>query len=487
MFSLIISLVCLVVGYITYGKFVEKMFIADPSRPTPVISHADGVDYVKLQPWKVFLIQFLNIAGTGPIFGAIMGAMFGPACFIWIVLGSIFAGGVHDYLSGMLSIRHDGQSIPNIVGDVFGKKARTAMLIFTLILLMFVGSVFVFSPSLILGKLSQPLLPNANTTTIWMILIFAYFIAGTLFPIDKVVGKIYPLFGFLMLFMAAALLFHMLRTWPSIPEFWDGLQNRRASTGAGHQPLFPCLFVTVACGAVSGFHSTQSPIMSRCLENEKYGRPIFYGAMIAEGAVALIWAAVSSWFFFDGGMEEIGLATTNASEIVPLVSYHWLGIIGGILAIVGVVVAPITSGDTAFRSARLIIAESLNLEQRKIRHRLEIAVPIFIVAFGMVWFNIADADGFNVLWRHFGLSNQFLACVVLWCSSIYFSKTFKDMRYLITFIPACFLSAVCASFVCVDKTCLGLPETIIPWICIAIVSLCLIAFRAIQRKYIRNK
>lgn len=487
MISFLISLLCLVIGYFTYGKFVEKTFGADSNRPTPATVRNDGVDYVKMPAWKVFLIQFLNIAGTGPIFGAIMGAMFGPSCFIWIALGSIFAGGVHDYLSGMLSVRHDGKSIPVIVGDTFGRKAGKLMIVFTLILLLFVGPVFLFSPAMILGHLGQAIELDLEAVKFWMMVIFAYYIAGTLFPIDKLVGRIYPVFGFMMLFMAVALMVCLFRIWPDIPEFWDGLQNRRDMTPSGHQPLFPCLFVTVACGAISGFHSTQSPIMARCLGNEKQGLPIFYGAMIAEGAVALIWAAVSSWFFFDGGMAELGTSTTNSSEIVSLVSHHWLGPLGGVLAIVGVVIAPITSGDTAFRSARLIIADAINLDQKKISNRLIIAIPIFVIAFGIVWFNIYDSEGFNKLWRYFGLSNQLLASIFLWCGTVYLARRFKNFSYLLMFIPALFMTNVCVTFLFVDKTCLGLSESIIPYISILVSIGCLAAMCHTHRKYVTKR
>ncbi|MBQ2230140.1 MAG: carbon starvation protein A, partial [Bacteroidales bacterium] len=301
MFSFLISIAALIIGYLIYGKVVEKIFGADPARVTPAVSMRDGVDYVPMPSWKVYMIQFLNIAGTGPIFGAIMGAKFGPSCYLWIVLGSIFAGAVHDYFSGMLSIRKGGATYPEIIGSEI-KGSRLLILFFTTVLLLMVGTVFVYSPALILGDIAGN--GSSNHVLIWALVILGYYIIATLLPIDKLIGRIYPLFAIALLFMAVSMMVCLFIKWPGIPEFWDGLQNRAASVGVKGQNIFPCLFITVACGAVSGFHATQSPLMARCLKNEKMGRPIFFGAMITEGVVALIWAAVSSYFFFDGGMAE---------------------------------------------------------------------------------------------------------------------------------------------------------------------------------------
>jgi len=487
MFSFLISLAFLITGYFIYGAFVNRLFKPDSNRLTPAVTKADGVDFVPLKPWKVFLIQFLNIAGTGPIFGAIMGAMFGPACFIWIALGCIFAGAVHDFACGGISVRYGGQNLPNIIGLGLGKTARNIMVLMTLLLLMFLGPVFIFSPVTIISNASFAISIGETASIVCLAAIFIYYIVGTVFPIDKIIGRIYPVFGFLMLFMAVALLVCLFKLWPDIPEFWDGLQNRGPSVGLEDQPLFPCLFVTVACGAISGFHSTQSPMMARCITDEKYARPIFYGAMVAEGVVALIWAAVSSWFFFDGGMLEVGASSASAPQVVVSVSKSWLGPLGGFLAIIGVVVAPITSGDTAFRSARLIIAEAVNLDQKKITDRLKISIPIFLMAFALVWFNLADNNGFNIIWRYFGLSNQALACVVLWSVSVFLAKRRHDFTFLLSFLPACFMTAVCVCFLFVDKTCFGLDPEIIPGICGIVLAVCVGAYFAIHRRFILNK
>ena len=354
MITFVLSLFALVIGYFIYGRIVERIFSPD-NRPTPAVSMADGVDYVVLPGWKVFMIQFLNIAGTGPIFGAIMGAKFGPSAYLWIVFGCIFAGAVHDYLSGMLSMRHGGAGLPELVGAYLGKRTKKVMLIFSVFLLLMVGAVFVYSPAIILGKLCSD---SITWVYIWCIIIFIYYFLATMLPIDKIIGRIYPLFAVAMLFMAIALMVVLFIKWPSLPELSDGLKNMNPSAGS----IFPCLFITIACGAISGFHATQSPLMARCIKSERQGRPLFYGAMITEGIVALIWATVSMYFFYGGAAQELGVTPNQqAPEVVTTVSQGWLGLFGGALAILGVVAAPITSGDTALRSARLIIAEFLYL------------------------------------------------------------------------------------------------------------------------------
>ena len=384
MISFILSFIALILGYLVYGKVVERIFGPDKDRPTPAVSKADGVDFVAMPTWKVFMIQFLNIAGTGPIFGAIMGAKFGPSSYLWIVFGCIFAGAVHDYLSGMLSVRNGGVGLPDIVGAYLGNGTKKVMLVFALILLVLVGAVFVYSPAIILGDIAGD--GSSASMMIWAGVIFVYYIIATMLPIDKIIGKIYPLFAFALLFMAAALMVGLFVKWPSIPEFWDGLGNRGPSVGVTGQPIFPCLFITIACGAISGFHATQSPLMARCLKNEKLGRPVFYGSMITEGLVALIWAAVSSYFFFDGGAAECGSNITAAAPtVVTTVSKTWLGILGGVLAILGVVAAPITSGDTALRSARLIVADFIKLDQKPVGNRLRISIPMFALTAVMLW------------------------------------------------------------------------------------------------------
>lgn len=458
MWSFIISLVVLIVGSVFYGKFVEKVFHPDGNRKTPAMSKTDGVDYVPMPGWKVYMVQFLNIAGTGPIFGAIMGAKFGPASYLWIVFGSIFAGAVHDYFTGMLSIRHEGAGIPDIVGVYLGKGARAGMLAFSVVLLLLVGTVFVYSPAMILGDIAGFMGDAKSSVMVWVFIVFAYYIIATLLPVDKLIGKIYPLFAFALLFMAIALCVCLIVKWPSIPEFWQGLGNRAPQAGLKGQNIFPCLFITIACGAISGFHATQSPIMARCVQNEKNGRQIFYGAMITEGIVALIWAAVSSYFFFDGGMAEVGATSGQAPVVVTSIAVKWLGIFGGLLAVLGVVAAPITSGDTAFRSARLIIADTVKLSQKPKKNRLVVAIPIFIIASLLLWFNIEDENGFNVIWRYFGWANQALASFVLWTASVYLRKHGKPAAHLITLIPAVFMTIIPTWYISIEKIGFNLPN-----------------------------
>lgn len=496
MISFLISLVALVLGYIIYGRIIEKVFGPDASRVTPAVAKQDGVDYIPLPSWKVYMIQFLNIAGTGPIFGAIMGAKFGPASYLWIVFGCIFAGAVHDYFTGMLSIRHDGAAFPDIVGHYLGKGTRMAMLFFSIILLLLVGTVFVYSPALILGDIAGFMGTQNASVMAWVFLVFAYYIVATLLPVDKLIGRIYPLFAFCLLFMAVALMIGLIVRWPSIPEVWQGVGNLGAAkglSGMAGQPVFPCIFITIACGALSGFHATQSPIMARCLKNEKMGRPIFYGAMISEGIVALIWAAVSSYFFFDGGAAEVGADLTAAAPtVVTKVSEAWLGVFGGILAVIGVVAAPITSGDTAFRSARLIIADFFHLEQKKYRHRLLIAIPVFMVACLLLWYNIADENGFNVIWRYFGLANQTLACFTLWTATVYLVRTKRTKHgrispaYWITFAPAVFVSSVCFTDVCIAKEGFHMSTGLAYSLSNALVVLILVSFFLWKAKYVRK-
>ena len=369
MITFFISFVALVLGYLLYGKFVSKVFAPD-DRKTPAVVINDGIDYVPMPNWKIFMIQFLNIAGTGPIFGAIMGAKFGPAAYLWIILGCIFAGATHDFFSGMLSMRNNGADLPALIGKYLGKTPRNVMLVFCVVLLIMVGTVFVYSPAEILGHIS-------GGSLLWIIVIFAYYVVATMLPIDKIIGKIYPIFSFSLLFMAVALIVILLIKMPVLPELWDGLGNMAKEQDPSFTDnIFPCLFITIACGAISGFHATQSPLMARCLKSEKMGRPIFYGSMITEGLVALVWATVAMWFFYDSptpGYEQLAAAKgfhTSAPMVVTTVCQDWLGMLGGVLAILGVVAAPITSGDTAFRSARLIVASALKLNQKPKMNRL---------------------------------------------------------------------------------------------------------------------
>ena len=487
MYSFLLSLLALVLGYFLYGRLIEKIFGPDPNRATPAIEKADGVDFVRMPSWRVFMVQFLNIAGTGPIFGAIMGAKFGPSSYLWIVLGCIFAGAVHDYLTGMMSVRNGGAGLPVLVGKYLGQGTRRVLGIFSILVLLLVGTVFVYSPALILGDIAGD--SSTISIMIWVLVIFLYYILASILPIDKIVGKIYPVFAFALIFMALALLGCLLVKWPSIPEIWDGLGNLGQEQGLlNGQPIFPCLFITIACGAVSGFHATQSPMMARCIQNERLGRPVFYGAMITEGVVALIWAAVSSWFFFDGGSAEVGSTlSASAPKVVASVSMKWLGVVGGILAVLGVVVAPITSGDTAFRSARLIIADYMNLDQKPILKRLAICIPLFLLASLLLWFNVEDEDGFNVIWRYFGWANQTLAAFALWTATAYLSKNTKGVRYLVALIRASFMTAVCVTYICVASIGLNLPLTWNWPIGIAVFVLSLATFFLLRRRNKKNK
>lgn len=425
-------LLTLIAGYFLYGTFVERIFGVDPSRPTPAFTKQDGVDYLPLPTWKVFMIQFLNIAGLGPIFGAIMGAKFGTASFLWIVFGSILAGATHDFLAGMLSLRHGGESLPELVGRYLGSRFKQFMRGFTVLLMILVGAVFVAGPAGLLAKLT----PASMNMTFWIVVIFIYYILATLLPVDKIIGKIYPLFAVALLFMAGGILVMLFVHHPPLPELTDGMPN----TYPGKLPIFPIMFVSIACGAISGFHATQSPLMARCLTNEKYGRPVFYGAMITEGIVALIWAAAATCFFQTNGMEE-----SNAAVIVDRITKEWLGAIGGVLAILGVVAAPITSGDTAFRSARLIVADFLRWEQKSVGRRLAICIPMFVVTIGVLLYSQQDKDGFDVIWRYFAWANQTLAVFTLWALTVYLVQARKI--YLITLLPALFMTAVCSTYI----------------------------------------
>ena len=460
MITFCISLVLLVLGYLFYGKFVEKVFGPD-DRITPALRINDGVDYILLPSWKIFMIQFLNIAGTGPIFGAIMGAKFGPAAYLWIVFGCIFAGATHDYLSGMLSIRNNGAGLPELVGKYLGNGVKNVMLVFTVLLLGLVGAVFVKSPADILTSMF-------DNGMLWIVLIFAYYIIATMMPVDKIIGKIYPIFAFSLLFMAAALMVVLFVRWYDIPELWEtGVVSLGKIThpDSFKDDLFPALFITIACGAISGFHATQSPLMARCMKNEHLGRPIFYGSMITEGIVALIWATVASYFFYGKpapGYELMAAAKdgylTSAPVVVNLVCNDWLGVAGGILAMLGVVAAPITSGDTALRSARLIIADWLHMEQKTIAKRLSISIPLFLATMGLLIWQMENASGFNVLWGYFGWANQALSVFTLWTLTVYLAKN-RPAYFWVTLIPALFMTAVCTSFIVISKTALGLaPE-----------------------------
>ena len=456
MITFLLALAALVAGYFLYGSRVDRIFGIDASRPTPAVTKTDGVDYIPLPSWRIFLIQFLNIAGLGPIFGAIMGVLYGPAAYFWIVFGTIFGGAVHDYLSGMLSLRRGGVSLPEIVGEELGNGIKQLMRVFSLFLLILVGAVFVINPAeLITGIFTQYVAGQDGVLPAWVqtlnnimplqwwfiILVFIYYLLATLLPIDKIIGKLYPLFGMALLFMAVGVLAVLLFNMEALPEITDGLHNRHPQ--ADSLPIFPMMFISIACGAVSGFHATQSPLMARCLKNEKMGRPIFYGAMVTEGILALIWAAAAR--AFTGSYEGLALYLAESGNkpliLVNDIAVTWLGTIGGFLAMLGVIFAPITSGDTALRSARLIAADFLHVEQSSIRNRLLITLPIFAISAFIMMID------FNILWRYFAWSNQALSVFTFWSLTVFLARERKGLSYLITLIPALFMTVVCVTYI----------------------------------------
>lgn len=473
MITFIISLAILLIGYFFYSKLIERIAGIDPQRKTPAYTMNDGVDYMPLPWWRIFLIQFLNIAGLGPIFGAVAGAMWGPVAFIWIVLGSVFAGAVHDYFSGMLSIKHKGLSITEIVGIYMGKGTKQFMRLFTVFLMIIVGAVFIMGPAKILADIT----PDIATMTFWVWVVFAYYLLATMLPIDKVIGRIYPVFGFALVFMAVGLIIALFVKGYHIPELnAANLQNFHVN--ADDFPIFPMLFITIACGAISGFHATQSPLMARCVTNEKYGRRVFYGAMITEGVVALIWAAISMSFF--GGIRELNEVMTanegNAAFIVNEISNSLLGTLGGLLALLGVVAAPITSGDTAFRSARLIVADFMNFKQGPIKNRLLVSVPLFAIGF------LLTQIDFSIIWRYFAWANQTLATVVLWTISIYLLQERKF--YWITLIPAVFMTAVIVTYLLLAPEGFSLSKDIAYPVGIIAACASFLSFFVYQKKYV---
>ncbi|MDC7222036.1 MAG: carbon starvation protein A [Spirochaetales bacterium] len=445
MVSFLISLAALVAGYFIYGAVVDRVFGSDPNRKTPAVTKADGIDFVELPWYRIFLIQLLNIAGLGPIFGAIMGALFGPMAFLWIVLGTIFAGGVHDYFSGMLSLRHDGKSISEIVGIYLGDKARLVMRVFSIVLLVLVGTVFMYGPAGLLANLGMKGIFAQKQ--FWLVLILAYYFIATVVPVDKLIGRLYPVFGAVLLIMALGVGGAIILGGLPVPEI------NFVNTHPKGLTIWPMLFITIACGAISGFHSTQSPVMARCLPNEKYGRRVFYGAMIGEGIIALIWAAAAMSFFPGGiaGLSEV-TAQGGAGLVVNQVSIGLLGGVGGFLAILGVIACPITSGDTAFRSARLTIADSMNMDQAPIKNRLLIAIPMLAVGFTLTFID------FSIIWRYFAWSNQTLATIVLWASAAYLVIN-KKFHWMAT-IPATFMTAVVTTYILQAPEGFKLPVTI---------------------------
>ena len=458
MITFVIALIVLILGYVFYGKFIERLFGADPNRDVPAKSMADGVDYIAMPTWKAYMIQFLNIAGLGPIFGAIMGAKFGTASYLWIVFGTIFAGSVHDYLSGMMSLRHGGESLPQLIGRYLGGPVQKVFIIFSLVLLILVGAVFISQPADILARLTN----NSVGINVWIAVIFVYYLIATLFPIDKIIGKFYPIFGAALLFMAFGIMIALLINRPELPEMWNGF-----GTKYDKNPIFPMMFISIACGAISGFHATQSPLMARCMTNESKGRIVFYGAMISEGIVALIWAAAATAYFGEHGTD------LGAAAIVLEISKTWLGKVGGVLAILGVVAAPISTGDTALRSARLIVADFFKIKQKSIGRRLAISIPLFVITLAALLYSIRDKEGFNIVWRYFAWSNQTLAVFTLWAVTVYLTRQKKNM--LVTLIPAMFMTVVTVTYIFMA------PEgfRLAPWIAYIIAGVTALTFLVI--------
>ena len=440
MISLLLSLAVLAAGYALYSRLAERIFAPD-GRQTPAVAINDGVDCVPMKGWKSFLVQLLNIAGTGPIFGALMGACFGPVVFLWIVFGAILGGGVHDYLSGMISSRHRGASIAELSGDYLGEAARWIMRIFSVILLVLCGTVFVTSPAGLLARFTE----GTVSGTLWSVIILIYYLLATLLPIDKLIGKLYPVFGVLLIAMAVFVIGGIILSGGqfSIPEI--SLANLHPE--AGSTPVWPFMFITVACGAISGFHATQSPMIAKCITSEKQGRPIFYGAMIAESVIALIWAAAGVAFY--GSTELLNEALkVGASNVVYEISTGLLGKAGSVLAVAGVIICPITSGDTAFRSARLILAETFHLDQKNIRNRLWVTLPLLAAGGLLTWYALTNDRGFQTVWRYFSWSNQTLAMIALWVETAYLLKNGKGRAAaLLTALPAAFMSAVSLTYI----------------------------------------
>lgn len=444
MITFIICLAALIIAYFTYGRYLERIVAINPEAATPCRRLADGVDYIELPRWRVFLIQLLNIAGTGPIFGAILGACFGPVAFIWITLGGIFFGAMHDFISGVMLTRDDGRSLPELLGDLLGRHVRTFLRWFTIALMILVGVVFLVSPAQLLNTLIDSMSVN-----VWMCIIVVYYLLATLLPVDKIIGRLYPLFGAAMLVMAAGLLWVIFTQDYTVPEL--NFHNYHAKG----LPLIPTLCITIACGAISGFHATQSPMMARCIGSERHCRSVFYGAMITESVIALIWAAIAIAFFHgpDGLNAALGEHGNSAAWVVNEITSTTMGRFGAILAILGVVAAPITSGDTAFRSARLIVADMFNLDQKPLLKRLYVCIPLFAIGF-----TVANVD-FDVIWRYFAWSNQALAGFTLW--GIYLWLRLRGHRGYLALIPAVIMTYITGCFMFSSSQFLGITN---PWI-----------------------
>ena len=483
MITFLLCVVALIVGYYVYGTFVEKVFGPNEANRTPAMANPDGIDYVPISKPKAFLIQLLNIAGLGPIFGAISGALWGPSVYLWIVFGTLLGGGVHDYLSGMLSVRNDGASITEITGKYLGSTMQNIMRIFSLVLLIMVGVVFMVGPAGLLALLT----PEWLNIKVWTIIILVYYFLATLLPIDKVIARLYPIFGIFLILMAVGVSIATLLNSGTRPLMELTLDNLYPSET--QRPIWPLMFITVACGAISGFHATQSTIVSRTLRNEKEGRWVFYGAMVSEGIIAMVWAAAAIAFFWNKDGSGTGLKALldiggGNSKSVFAICTGLLGTVGGAIAMVGVIACPITSGDTAFRSARMIIFDWFKLDEKKLKIRLSIAIPLLLGGYGISLIN------YNVVWRYFSWSNQTLAMIVLWTCAAYLATNYSDRnRCWIAVIPATFMSAVSVTYLMYAPECfnfvqLGMKGITISYIVgIIFAAICLIIF--MMRIYMR--
>jgi carbon starvation protein CstA len=462
MYTFIVCLICLVAGYFVYGKIVEKIVEPDAERTAPCYALRDGVDYIPMPTWKVFLIQFLNIAGTGPIFGTILGLLYGPAAYFWIVFGCIFGGAVHDYISAMISLKRNGASLPEIIGDELGNTARVTQRVLALLLMIMVVAVFVKTPAGLLNNMTGDI-GSLNGYWFWVVIIFAYYLLAATLPVDKIIGKVYPLFGVVLLFMVVCLFFGIFfNNTGNLPEINEAFANHNPISG--DLPLFPGICITIACGAVSGFHATQSPMMARCLKSERYGRRVFYGAMITEGIVAMVWAVATLQFASNltgvegdtpyariyNAMYDPATGSVNPGLLVNKLCNDWLGTTGAVLAILGVVIAPITTGDTAMRCARLISADMFKIKQNKVMMRLLLCLPVFVISSMLLFVK------FDVLWHYFSWFNQTFSIFTFFAITVYLAKLHKP--YIISLIPGMFMVCVCVTYICVDHSSLDLGE-----------------------------
>ena len=445
MISFLLCLAILIAGYFFYGKVVENTFGPD-DRETPAVRINDGVDYVVLPQWKLFMIQLLNIAGLGPIFGALSGALWGPIVFLWITFGTIFAGGVHDYFSGMLSERNDGVSISEISGIYLGKTMKNVMRVFSVVLLIMVGTVFAVGPAGLLQLLCSNAPGILSSKMFWLILILVYYFIATFLSIDKLIGKVYPVFGICLIVMAVGVGLGIFTKGYEIPEIWSHFYNMHPQA----TPIWSFMFITVACGAISGFHATQSPLMARCLKSEKQGHFVFYGAMVSEGIIALIWAAAGCAIYT--GQELLDLGAGGPTAVYDICS-KTMGGIGIALAMLGVIACPITSGDTAFRSARLVLADWFHIDQKVWKNRLLLCVPVLGIGAFLGIGNALGKIDYTIIWRYFSWTNQTLAMIVLWCASMFLF--YEKKNYWITVVPATFMTAVSITYFMLGNECLG--------------------------------